>query len=336
VIRFPSVLRRPLAVAGAAFVGLAAAVAIAAPASAHFTTVAGDYRCVSDTGQWEVTWTVTNSQTDLTAELTEVTYEPAHDAKTIKTGATLPVKGDGPLHEVQSLPGDATTAKLSVKAVWTNGHQGSASKQLEFQGTCEKKDRAKPGVTFTSACDGSVLVKLDNPTRHTVVFTVNGKEYEVAAGQTVDAPVAAEGAASIVVTWGEAGRAEGKWEQPDNCPTVAGLFTCDKLSFEVVNFEGNPTFEVTFKPSVGEAQTLEVQPGETKTVSFDASKGFTVEVIQFGQSETVAWEEPNNCGGLPVTGPQAGAMAGGAGALLAIGSTLFVFARRRRIRFTAA
>jgi LPXTG-motif cell wall-anchored protein len=40
-------------------------------------------------------------------------------------------------------------------------------------------------------------------------------------------------------------------------------------------------------------------------------------------------------GGLPKTGPQTAAIAGGAGVLLATGLTMFLVARRRRIRFTA-
>ena len=39
-------------------------------------------------------------------------------------------------------------------------------------------------------------------------------------------------------------------------------------------------------------------------------------------------------GGLPVTGPMAGAIAGGALALLVAGGVLYVLARRRRITFT--
>jgi LPXTG-motif cell wall-anchored protein len=40
-------------------------------------------------------------------------------------------------------------------------------------------------------------------------------------------------------------------------------------------------------------------------------------------------------GGLPTTGPETAAIAGAAGVLLATGLTMFLFARRRRIRFTA-
>ena len=73
--RKPSVLRRSLAVAGAAFLGLAATVALGSPASAHHPVVTGDYKCVD--GGWEVTWTVTNSEDDLEGKLIDVGYTPA-------------------------------------------------------------------------------------------------------------------------------------------------------------------------------------------------------------------------------------------------------------------
>ncbi|HEX2772593.1 MAG TPA: cell wall anchor protein, partial [Micromonosporaceae bacterium] len=64
-------LRRPLAVLGATFVGLAAAVAVAAPASAHHPEIAGT-GCKLEDGSVKVTWTVTNSETEWTAEILEI------------------------------------------------------------------------------------------------------------------------------------------------------------------------------------------------------------------------------------------------------------------------
>ena len=76
-------------------------------------------------------------------------------------------------------------------------------------------------------------------------------------------------------------------------------------------------------------------------MTFPGSEGLTV---TFGEGRPARTpygrrEKPDNCGGgggsLPTTGPKAGLIAGGAGALLALGAGLFVFARRRRIHFSA-
>ena len=339
VNRKSSVLRRTLAVAGAAFVGLAATFAVAAPASAHHPLVKGDYRCVD--GQWEVTWSVTNSEKDLAGTLTDASYQPAYEGKTIKTGAALPKSGDGGLVEKLTLPADATGATLAVEAKWIRPYKEiveDASASLTFKGTCHKKE--KPSVTFESLCDGSVDVTLINPTRRAVTFTVNGEEVEVAGGTRDALNIKGEGAASIVVTWGRDGKAEGGFTEPDNCPTIAGESTCDDFTWEVVNPADGRALSVTFTPSVGEPQTVEVEGGQTKSVTFPGSEGLTVVVTAFGEDSTpVAWEKPDNCGGgggsLPQTGPKAGLIAGGAGALLALGAGLFLVARRRRVSFTA-
>jgi len=60
VFHIPNALRRPLAVAGAAIVGLAAAVVLGSPASAHHPVVSGSSSCVD--GKWQVDWTVANSE----------------------------------------------------------------------------------------------------------------------------------------------------------------------------------------------------------------------------------------------------------------------------------
>lgn len=337
--RKSSFLRRSLAVAGAAFVGLAAAVALAAPASAHHPIVSGKYACVD--GAWDVTWTVTNSEHDLEGTVTDVGYTPGHEGQTIKTGATLPESDEGDLVESLTLPADATGASLGVEVEWLRDYKkivdkGSAS--LTFEGTCQEEK--EPSVRFESLCDGSVDVTLVNPTQRPVTFVVNGEEIEVGPDSFDARNFTGEAATEIVVTWDKDGKAEGGFTEPDNCATIAGESTCDEFTWEVVNPADGRALAVTFTPSVGEPQTLEVEGGETKSVTFPGSTGLTVVVTAFGEdTEPVAWEKPDNCGGgggsLPKTGPKAGLIAGGAGALLALGAGLFVFARRRRIHFAA-
>jgi LPXTG-motif cell wall-anchored protein len=119
--------------------------------------------------------------------------------------------------------------------------------------------------------------------------------------------------------------------------------TCDELRVGVANPPTGKSEKVTFTPSVGSPKTITVKPGEVKTVTFPASDGLTVKAVPASapdEAASIAWKKPDNCGGagggneLPKTGVAVGSIAGGAGALLAVGGGLFALARRRRIRFT--
>jgi hypothetical protein len=338
-------LRRSLAVLGATFVGIAAALAISAPASAHEAILSGDYKCLPS-GQWEVTWTLASKTTDQTATLEAVAYEPANpDAEKIVEGATL--KPGEKLTETVLLPGDAETAGLFVGATFANGHKTTADQFLEFAGDCKKEDEGEqksPSVTFDALCDGSVDVILHNPTREAVMFTVDGKRIEVAAESSDVINVTVDDTGEIVVTWGEDGKVVGRAFEPA-CPTIAGTFTCDQLIVEIENPAGGRAFEVTLQPEGGAEETIGVEAGNSVTREYDATEGFSVQATAFGVTDTFVWEQPEACGGggggggegptLPVTGAAAGGMAAGAALLLAIGAGLFLVARRRRVRFTA-
>lgn len=82
-----------------------------------------------------------------------------------------------------------------------------------------------------------------------------------------------------------------------------------------------------------------VEPGKTDdSIKVPAANSQEITVTEGADNTPVAKSGravPANCGGLPVTGVQAGAIATGALALLGAGAGLFVVARRRRIRFTA-
>jgi LPXTG-motif cell wall-anchored protein len=354
-------LRRPLAILGAIFVGLAVAVSFAAPASAHDADLSGAYTCLPS-GHWQVTWTLISGRNDHPATLDEVHYQPDNpDAKNIKAGATL--APGVPLTEVLLLPGDTTTTSLSVQLTFGTDEPRTTDASLEFTGECKKEqgDHQKPSVSFESTCDGSVDVTLHNPTDHPVTFTltVEGShpdDIRVDAGKTE--VVRNEGAPRrIEVRWGKDGRftAEGGFAQPDGCATVAAEFTCDSLILQIENPKGQETgqetIEVLFKTSDGDSGTVVVAPGKSATRTFPASEGFTVFVFSAALgaddfTDQFTWEQPDNCGGaagggeadgggLPKTGPETTAIAGAAGVLLAAGLTMFRLARRRRIRFTA-
>ncbi len=342
-------LRRPIAVIGAAVIGLAASVALSSPASAHHPIVSGKGGCVID-GKWEATWTVINSEEDLEGKIVAVDPAPVEG---IAVDAALPKAGDGALTGKQIVTGESPV-HLKVTVRWDRD-----GRIIE----ATKKGIAKPSkkcaaAGFEPECDGSVVVTLDNMKgKKAARLTVTAKDFEetheVPAGETKTGVVVPAGAGEITVTQGRKVVATYTWEKPGDCGEPAGEVesTCDELIFTLQNPEDGKSITLTFTPNTGEAQTRTVAPGETmEPVKFAASEGLEVTVSAEGvEDETFAWEKPEDCatptpappgeggGGpeLPVTGVAAGGIAGGALVLLAIGAVLFFVARRRRMTFTA-
>jgi LPXTG-motif cell wall-anchored protein len=338
-------LRRPIAVLGAAVLGLTAAVALSSPASAHHPVVSGKGGCVID-GKWEATWTVINSERDLEGKIIAVEPGPVEG---IAADATLPKAGDGPLTGKQTVTGDdPVTLKVTVR--WLRDGQVIES---------TKEGVAKPSkkcaaASFEPECDGTVVVTLDNTKgKRETTLTVTAKdfaeEHEVPAGETKSGIVVPPGAGEITVKQGKKLVGKYTWQNPGDCgePTGEVASTCDELIFTLANPKDGKTITVTFTPNKGEAQTLTIAPGETKQAKFAAAEGLEVVVSSEGvEDETFAWEKPEKCetpppggggGGpeLPKTGVAAAGIAGGALVLLAIGAVLFFMARRRRMTFTA-
>jgi LPXTG-motif cell wall-anchored protein len=354
VNRKPTILRRSLAVAGAAFVGLAATVALGSPASAHHPVVTGDYECVD--GGWEVTWTVTNSENDLDGKLIDVVYSPEHDGQVVKTDAVLPTSVQGNLVEKLALPASAEGASLYVEVEWYRGYKrivADDKADLTFEGTCEKTE--EPDATAKFDCD-SVVITLSHPANSgivgSVIFNVSSKtgfsaSHTLEAGDPdVTVTVPKEEADGLRVTSPSTGLVrEFEYKDPGNCgePTGEYTVTCDDITFDLKNPKDGVEIELTFTPSTGDAVTRTVAPGASmEPVTFPGSEGLTVTISSEGQPDEVIKyddEKPENCGGgggsLPTTGPKDGLIAGGAGVLLALGAGLFLVARRRRIAFTA-
>ncbi|HEX5542411.1 MAG TPA: cell wall anchor protein [Micromonospora sp.] len=363
-------LRRLLATAGAATLGLAASLAIAAPASAtakssaYQPKVSGEAYCDTETGNWIVNWEVTNSEKDFAGKITAVAVEPKGNLTKIVRGATLPKKGNGSLTDEQVVSNDKKKASLTVTVKWDRGKKQSVktatrTATVKFDGTC-KKSVAKPEAAFADSCEG-VTVTLSNHRKATkdAEFIVTGEDgFEetvvVAKGKSKDVFVPAENAGNIEVTEGGEKIRDHSWTKPEDCtgpsdPQIHSESTCDNLIIHINNPEDGAEFSTVVTPNQGEPQEVTVEPGQTKSVEFPASEGLLVTID--GVSE-FAWEKPADCdtpgetpgdtpgdggdgGGLPVTGAQAGAIAGGAAVLLAVGVGLFLMARRRRITFTA-
>ncbi|MEV0716751.1 LPXTG cell wall anchor domain-containing protein [Asanoa sp. NPDC050611] len=358
MFRIPSVMRRPLAVAGAAFVGLAAVVVIGSPASAHHPEVSGTASCVE--GRWQVEWTVRNSEQDLAADITGATFSPAFTSDTIKVApGQLPAyQGEADvLRTTQVLDLSAKKATLEVSAHWKRGKRDinatrSATVHLP-KGGCRK---SVPEVAFTDDCAGQVTVVVSNEENATrklrFKVLVAGSDKPVATGEVapgesaepIVVPVGGDKTKEIrVVAAGGKEIDSHKWSEPEGgcVPETEIEQTCDQLSIAVINPPNGLEFDLVFTPNTGEPQTMKVEKGRTATVTFPASPGLVVTPSVNGEDldETISWTKPEGCDEdtptLPKTGANAGAIAGGAGGLLLAGGALFYLARRRRLRFTA-
>ncbi|HET6213389.1 MAG TPA: cell wall anchor protein, partial [Micromonosporaceae bacterium] len=181
MIRFLPSPRRLLALAGAVAVGVAAAVAFASPASAHFTAVSGKFSCDTSTGEWVVSWTVTSHNTPAEAtmfKLAGIVIGPAGSTITWATPPDQLQSINTPFTGTQRLPGSATSAKLAVRGSWNNGHVEDTfnTAVVTLTGTCAAP-APKPAATFAAACDRSVTVTLANSADATgpARFTVTGE-----------------------------------------------------------------------------------------------------------------------------------------------------------------
>jgi LPXTG-motif cell wall-anchored protein len=141
--------RRALAVAATAAAATAAALAVSAPASAHESFIESKVFCDQQTGHWVVSWTVKNGMKDVPAELKDIVVTPEGTAVAgIEEGTDLPAGGF--VVGVQRVPGEETSASLSLLTKWVNGKKDHAKGEIEFEGTCEDKSEQPPTPTPTA------------------------------------------------------------------------------------------------------------------------------------------------------------------------------------------
>jgi len=235
-----SPLRRTTAVLAGAFIGLAGAVAAAAPASAHHPLVSPESSCVNEDGSWKVTWKIENSEKDLTAEVIRIGAQPKDKSELsgVEAGATIPKNGEGALTAEQTLTADAKGARLVVKAKWIRGDKeikeeakGELPKPTEAckpeqpenpptQPSPPAEQTPTPILEFT--CD-TMTIGIDNTTDEdiTLLLTTSKGEkrtLEVKAGEKGTEKFSASEGFSVTV--GAEGTEETEkvdFQQPENC-----------------------------------------------------------------------------------------------------------------------
>jgi hypothetical protein len=319
-----SLARRLLAGAAGLMIGAAGSMALAAPAHATVPTVDGEFVCDEETGEWVITWTVTNSEADLEGTLTAVTVDPEADLSPIVVGATLPVSGAGPLTAEQRVPGETEQASLAVEVLWLpDGREkvNDDDKTLTLEGECKKDDGEEPPPPTPP-----ITVVPGATCEFALVFVRNdGVEEPITMALTPNEDTA----------HGHGGAFLEFFEDP-----VDGVVEIPEgLELEIVG-------DIAAGDTVGPLGPFEV--GAAHVHGFEAFAGLEVQVvIAAGEEvlldETFVWDElaaeldcedDGEGGGLPVTGMSTGLLALGALVLLAIGGGLYLAARRRRVTFT--
>jgi hypothetical protein len=328
------------------------ALVVASPASAHHTTVSGIAACDPTTGNWIVTWTIWNSEDDISGEITALSK--ALDG--VEVGDQVQAddpEGSGFVQgtEVVSTKSSSLTATMFwSRGQWTKTHSDTDS-AIFPDGDCEK-DQPVPAAQMASDCLG-VTVLLTNTGRLPATFVVAGSggfsETKTVAvgdqdGETVFVPKA-NGTGITVQVDGQT-VATGDWKDPMNCntPQAEGASSCTEFIARVINpDDGAASVTGTFKPSTGSPTPFTVRQGETAEQTYTGSDGLSV-LVDFDGSftdTTVTWEpDPEECAPpTTTTPPLADTGTGGLTEIVAAGTALVLagaglltvlFLRRRR------
>jgi hypothetical protein len=327
--RFARLPSRVLAFAGAIALGAIGAVALAAPASAHTAQLSYELKCGPEAGTATVVWTIKNNwHTDGTVKLNR-------DLNGVKDGDTVGANKSSIGTEDVQLADHAKTLKLTMK--WPDRVKDDHDVTADWsQLNCAQR----PKVEFTDKCDKSVVVKVTNTSNETIKIAVNGKEpfverSDIPAGKSWEVTVPGAYTEHVRVKFpGGDQIADHNWTAPEVCYTVSHKSDCDKLSITVKN-DGTQPLTASVKVGDKEEKT-DIPAGQSDTATFKAAEGLVVTLTVGGKSTEVKYEKPADCApALPVTGVNAGLLAGAALVLVSGGTGLYFVARRRRIRFAA-
>ncbi|MFG1672766.1 cell wall anchor protein [Micromonospora sp. NPDC049282] len=308
-------LRRAAVLTAGALIGLAGVATVAGPAAAHHPEPSGSY-CATKDGKVTVNWSVISSERDISGRITKLeSTVPGDITGGLAVGAELKKQSEGPLTGTQTytFTGAIPELKLTVGAHWERGrqsHDGERTVVAQPTRDCEVEESPSPSPTSLSPSPSVTPEPTESP-----------EPTPTPSASTPPSPSATPSAPAEPIF---------KLDQD-----------CDSMTFTVENPAKGVPFTATLTTEKGVTKKLVSEPGKTSSVEFDAYQGLkvTVKYDVVEDAETIPYTQPEDCsgqgGGLPVTGPAAGAIAGGAVLLLAAGAVLYVVARRRRISFTA-
>ena len=325
--------RRTTAVVTGTLLGLAGVAAFAAPASAHSPVVLHSKPCLESNGSWAVVWKIGN--------------DFPYDATVGEISATVK-KTDGTESSVK-VTGPITEPNVVIPKQTAGDYQASIAAATQVTSSDVESITLK-----------TILVwPVDN-------YTNDGKDgHRPPEYTTVGKPeTKCEGTPSTPPTTAPTttpATPESPSPTPTETPTLPvptdapNVFTpileedCTTMTIGADNPADGITWKFDLKTSKGEERSFTLKPGKKHTEKFSATKGFwikitvsvTVDGKTYSDFETVKYQTPPNCtggeggGGLARTGTPTAAIAGGAVAVLALGTVLFLLARRRKVKFTA-
>ncbi|HEY5335369.1 MAG TPA: hypothetical protein VIJ71_05040, partial [Mycobacteriales bacterium] len=122
----------------------------AGAAEAHDNQISGVASCSSD-GTYTVTWTVAN---DYAQDDTVSVVSATGTAPTLAP-SVIPASADKPYNTAtatQTLPGDTTSASITIDGTWADGFQRTDTNTLALDGTCKA-----PTLVTSSGPTGSAL-----------------------------------------------------------------------------------------------------------------------------------------------------------------------------------
>jgi hypothetical protein len=208
-------------------VGIASAASIAfvTDASAHANVVTGHAACQVN-GAYTVTWTVAND-----FNLTETARELSHAGGGVITGLPAPIAASPgqPFKTVTAVqtgvPGTATTATLTVRGLWSDGHVTDNAGNVQLGGDCHPTTppttAAAPSFTDASCTVSTGSYTIPVSTGVDYFVAIGGGAATAAAAGTVTEPV---GTVIVVTAKAKAGvtlTGTTSWTH-----TIAGAGTC--------------------------------------------------------------------------------------------------------------
>ncbi|GIG02771.1 LPXTG cell wall anchor domain-containing protein [Catellatospora citrea] len=287
----------------------------------HKVEIKGAAKCDQETGNWKVSWTVTNKHFRDEATASIITQNgPDNEKSAIKKAngqwVTLAnenvivglkdgdkIAGGAAKSATQTVEGSALAARLKVELEWSRDRYRTKTEAVvqtvNFDGACVK-NTPKPSVVFASDCTGLVTVTLMNAKDATkpATFVVNGAggwtsgPVEVLANGSVALTVPKDAASSITVL--ESGNAvkDGtySWKDATDCHPVeiTSDQTCDKLTVTIKNPAGGASATVVLTPVAGSAPAATEK--DVKALSSDA----VTKTVAPGTTETVEFEVGEN------------------------------------------